>query len=41
MLVFLKEGMEIERQRWKRDAVSMRAAQHAEADDFKSFLSDA
>lgn len=40
MLVFLREGSEIERQRWKRDVIGARAAQHAEADDFKKLLDD-
>lgn len=40
MLVFLREGIEIERQRWKRDTISARNAQHADGDEFKSFLSD-
>jgi len=38
MHVFLRESVALEQRRWKRDVISNRVAQHAEADDFKKFL---
>jgi hypothetical protein len=38
MKVFLRESAEIEHQRWKREAITMRLAANAEGDDFKKFL---
>ena len=38
MRIFLRAGLDLEDERLRREAIAMRYAQHAEADDFKDFI---